>query len=412
MKKYQFLLEFCFWNLTLAAAALYFFQQQPTVSYQDCDLCDGNQYLPAYQYFRGEVESYQVNFPYHSRILIPLLAAQFPFENPIHNFECLNLIISFLTINLLLWFWQQLPFSTLWRNWGLFWLIFHWVGILRLNLLDSLTVDVGVYFFEVILLLLLYFRKYTWLLLITPLATLEKESFLALMVVLTVFTAVYEYFQSKKISKFILPFALALVLGLLSKGIAEIYFTGMNAEGKNSIATLLFHSKNMVLEPLSFVRWLLAFLTGYGIISLLLFLPKNVKYYLDLLQKVENPKAQFWLFSLLILNFSGILLGITGGREMTRIQFLAYPIVMTFLLYFTPKLPLSQSIFIILSSLPLMRLLQAIPDAIIFWRTQGNWYPDFMPLGEMTFWGVYFGFCWIVLKLLSKLYQNLSKNRI
>lgn len=409
LKKYQFILEFCFWNLILTGAAFYFFQQQPTVSYQDCELCDGNQYLTAYQYFRGETVTYQVNFPYHSRILTPFLAAQLPFENPIDNFECLNLILSFLIVNLLLWFWQQLSFSSLWRNWGIFWLIFHWVGILRLNLLDPLTVDLGVYFFEIILLILLYFRKYAWLLLVTPLATIEKESFLALMVILMVYVGIYEYVQSKKWSKFVLLFVLTTFLGFLSKGMVEIFFTGIGTEGKNSIATLLFHSKNMLIEPLNFVRWLLAFLTGYGILSLLLFLPENVKRYLEILQEKEKLEKQFWLIALLVLSISGLLLGVTGGREMTRIQFLAYPIVMTFLLYFTSQLPLVTSIFIALASFPLMRLFQPIPEAIIFWQVAGNWYPDFMSLGDMAAWGIYFGFCGVVLALMAKV-PKVKKN--
>ena len=74
MNKKVYIFIFC---AILAISSLWYFQHhQPSVDYSQCELCDGRQYLKAYQYFSGQSARYNVKFPFHSRVLVPWLTAQ------------------------------------------------------------------------------------------------------------------------------------------------------------------------------------------------------------------------------------------------------------------------------------------------------------------------------------------------
>jgi hypothetical protein len=83
---------------------------------------------------------------------------------------------------------------------GFFWLLIHWIGIIRHNIFDPITVDVPLYFFQAILLIILLIiilqRRYLWLIILGPLATIQKESFPALLIV-ALLVALFEDYKEK-----------------------------------------------------------------------------------------------------------------------------------------------------------------------------------------------------------------------
>ncbi|HAI76906.1 MAG TPA: hypothetical protein DCM08_11735 [Microscillaceae bacterium] len=103
------------WNLNLIVPLLGFvvlggflFISQPALDYSLCPQCDGHQYLAAYRYFKGETNVYQVNFPFHSRVAVPWLAAQFSFGDAATHFKTIQLIFGCLTCVLLWALWTRL----------------------------------------------------------------------------------------------------------------------------------------------------------------------------------------------------------------------------------------------------------------------------------------------------------------
>ena len=88
--------------ISMALAGLWFFQkQQPAVAYHQCELCDGVQYQSAYEYFAGKRTHYQLNFPFHSRVMVPWLAAQFQTQTPQEAFRIILWACTLIAIILL-----------------------------------------------------------------------------------------------------------------------------------------------------------------------------------------------------------------------------------------------------------------------------------------------------------------------
>ena len=136
--------------LIIIAVALFLFylKLQPQLSHTYSSLFDANKYLKVYNFFKGEKILYEVPFPVNSRILVPWLASWLPFEDPTKCFLIINfigIILSIITIYLL---WTSLGVSQEFIFTGFFWLLVHWVGIIRLNIFDPITVDVYLYLFQ------------------------------------------------------------------------------------------------------------------------------------------------------------------------------------------------------------------------------------------------------------------------
>jgi len=184
--------------LVLISIGLFFLylKIQPEVTYAFSPLFDGNKYLKAYQFFMCQTDQYKVSFPFNSRILVPYLASLIPSDNPATCFLVINLIFTVLSIIGIYFLWRQLNIPAGHIMTGFFWLLTHWVGILRHNIFDPVTVDVPLYLFQTLLIFIIIKRKYLWLLILGPVATIQKESFPALLIVL-LFISFYENYNQK-----------------------------------------------------------------------------------------------------------------------------------------------------------------------------------------------------------------------
>jgi len=247
--------------LLITIAAFVFYEQiQPHVDYPQAPLFDGNQYLIIVDYLAGADSSYEVSFPYNSRILVPFLAHQLPFDDIITSFKVVNLLFSLSSLIALFFLWRHYEFTPVIMFAGFFWLVFHWTGIIRLNIFDPVTVDLPLYLFQTLLLLIFIRKKFFWLIVLAPLATAQKESFLALMMVL----AGYALFHHRKMQKTdLIWIGTALFLSLIIKAGLTRIFPPLE-EDRNSFITVAYHLKLVVMDPFRVVRWIAAIFVAFG----------------------------------------------------------------------------------------------------------------------------------------------------
>ena len=187
-----------------------------------------------YNYFTGTEENYVVEFPFHQRILVPFLAAQINSGDIISDFQWVNLFFTMLVIVVLFYLWRILGFDLKWIWFGFIWLLFHWSGLIRLNAFDPVTVDLPLYTFQGILLIFLFKRKFVHLLWLAPLATIQKESFIGLMVIL----CLYAWWHNKKTKEeyFEMSFILAAtILAISAQSVVNYNFSpAQESKGKLS----------------------------------------------------------------------------------------------------------------------------------------------------------------------------------
>ena len=171
----RFFIVFILLIASLTFLACYFIQ--PVASHHLEPRMDANEYEKIYFYFKNNLSIYQVKFPFHSRVLVPYLASLVPTNNVTASFQLVNLILGLSTIFLMLIAWEKLKINKFYQLIGFSWLIFHWSGLVRLNMFDPIAVDMAAYFFEALLLIIILYIKWHHLLWIGPLATLAKEQF-------------------------------------------------------------------------------------------------------------------------------------------------------------------------------------------------------------------------------------------
>ncbi|TAH30758.1 MAG: hypothetical protein EAZ06_02230 [Cytophagales bacterium] len=384
-------------NFCVICIFVFYYFTQPIITYKNCPLCDGNDYLVMYDYFKNNTTQFLPDFPFHNRLFVPFLASLIPSKSPIFSFQIINFIFIILSVNSIYFFWKYLKINTLLSIIGLFWLCFHWTGIIRLNQMDCLTVDVPSYFFHILLIYFVIEKKYFPLLLITPFATLQKESFLALLIIVLIFNFLYAYKIDKKINyNYIL---LAFLISLIVKMVANQYFPPQNSLGKNPIVTLFFHLFEAFDNPMLIIRWLISIFMGFGCFILLAF--QNTSFQ-------KNNQNHYSGNLLLALSVGSMALGLVAGNDSTRIIFLGFPFIMTWIFLQINHEKKEIILLTLLFSLPLMRLLSVIPDATKNWQLFAIWYPEYAELSIVNAWGIYMFICFGVIFWVKKKYDWLS----
>lgn len=363
-------------------AALFFLykETQSPLSYDFAPQFDGNDYRLAYEYFTGQTTDYKVPFPFHSRIVVPWLAAQINSGDIISDFQWVNLLFALLATWMLFLLWRQLGFELKWFIVGFGWLLFHWTGMIRLNAFDPITVDMPLYVFQTLLIWFVIKRKFAWLLILAPIAILQKESFLGL----TVCLLAYGWYHNRKRQdafynlKWMLTGLLLAVISLQTVN----YLLPYDEKGKNSLVTLLYHAREVVLHPFELVRWLAAAFMAFGpfLVAGILKGAKRRHY--------DHRKNLLILFSVIYL-----LYGILAGGDMTRIIFLGFPFIMTWVMYELQELKAKQVFLLVLLALPLTYITQSIPDPAFEWERWQSWYPEFAPSQQVLLVLVYGMIC-------------------
>ncbi|WP_194774253.1 hypothetical protein [Pararhodonellum marinum] len=373
--------------LTLLGFGLIYHFQQP-LSYELNLLFDGNEYAKAYAYFKGQTPEYTVKYPFNVRILVPWMASKMPFDSVQGDFLAVNLIFSVLFS--FCWFFAA-PMAGLdrlktWIAW--FWITFHWVGLLKANIMDPINVDVPLYLVQVLLFIAFTKEKWIWLLILAPLGTLQKESMLPTLMLLTLYPGLDKLICGNKKA-----FGLLVVSVLLSFGAfkwASVYFAEHNGSQNiflNLITTLAYR----VSHPISFLRWMLAVTLAFGpFIWIWLWKVQKGQWKLDPIQKILLPMAPLYVF------FSFL-----AGGDFTRLAFLGSPFLMLLFLRdveFTGR----QWLLVGLLALPAMRLWEWIPDGGKNFEAYSRWYPEFAPWPYLAMYLIYT----VMVALVSKIYLN------
>lgn len=375
--------------LIITAALFFLYQEkQPPLSYDFAPAFDGNDYRQAYEYFTGQQENYEVSFPFNQRILVPWLASLLG-TDIISSFQWINLVFTMLAVWVLFMLWRKLGLELPLFLIGFGWLLLHWTGMIRLNAFDPITVDLPLYVFQGLFLLLLLHRKFIWLLLLGPLACLQKESFLGLLVMLTV----YAWYHNRKQQDayFDLKWILAsAVLSLGASQVAQYFFPALETD-KNSIITLLYHAKQVVMEPMNVIRWLLAAFMAFGP-----FLISGISAGVGR-RHYDLRKNLLLLFSLQYLGY-----GLLAGGDMTRIIFLGFPFIMTALLYELREQSINKWLLLSLLALPFTSLWSTIPDPAFEWERWQSWYPEFAGHSTLLMLGAYLVVCLVIIYFTGK----------
>lgn len=306
------------WVLIGLASLVYGFYYifNSPIDYSSCELCDGHRYLKVYEFYKSG-ESFQVRHPYFLRPMVPYLASVLPIAQAKYAFDIINFLFFVLSLLTTLKLWQYLNLRLGYQLIGLSWFIFHWTGIIRYNLYDYYTVDVGLYFFHALALLIFFKKKYVWFYLIAPLAMLQKESFLSVCVLLTVIH-IYFNWKNKPLSgvHIILATGLALAIQYIAiKTLPE------QLDSKSALGAILWHGRWALQDPTRFIRWGAAIGSAFGLLPILVLLKFRWI-------KLENIQySTLLVFSLMYFAF-----GLLAGEDMVRIVFLGFPFIMTLIL--------------------------------------------------------------------------------
>lgn len=373
---------------------------QPTYSYELLDRrFDAHKYAESYRYFRGLTPDYLSSFPFNTRILSPWLAAHFPFHDLKMDFVGLNGLFVVLTVGLLTLIWQRLHLRLSVIGLGLFWLLFHWKGLVRMYLPDPVTADVGSYFW---LTLLLFFgvvenKKWLFIVLVAALGTLQKESFIAVIGCMALWNGVNSFVFNQSKRPFFIALS-ALLVALLAHSIASHFFPPPTSDWRNnSLITLLRVAKRYFVEPELLARIPISWLLAFGTLWLsaspnkrFISLPWKEKSVQNTpLLQGEGDSGGEVKTHLQIQLILWLFLSVFGGGDTSRILFNGMPFVLTFLLVRLNQQPTWVTGYVFLTSLPLMRLYEVEPDLGRFPSETHRWCVECWTVSESWGYAVY-----------------------
>jgi hypothetical protein len=417
-----------FCTILTAVVYCWYAKIQPTYTYSLTDpRLDAHQYIAQYRYFRGDVPTYQVRFPFNARILSSWLAAQLPFDDVKTNFKIINGVFLVLMVLFLSLLWQRLQIRNSLITIGLCWLLFHWKGPVRMYLPDPVTADVGGYFFCAFWLWLLsggFFNRIkknriifnnVLLCAVAILATLQKEVFIV--VTFSYWLAAVLRLQvknrfriansrlhwlgfkisineeEKKKPYIIHHISYILALSCLTHFIADYTFPASNPDWRNfSVVSLLRGVQRYFFSPELFLRlpvsWFLTF-GSFGVGCFYLFRLQIGNHFRPDFKsgradKVfsRNISTPYILHHISYITALFFILSIFAGGDTSRILMTGTPFVMTFLLLQINKMSVWVGYFVAIASLPLMRLAELEPDLGLYPAQRQDWCVECWPLAE------------------------------
>ncbi|HAK75380.1 MAG TPA: hypothetical protein DCM71_00345 [Runella sp.] len=365
---------------------------QPTYSYELLDRrFDAHKYAESYRYFRGITPDYLSSFPFNTRILSPWLAAHLPFHDLKMDFVGLNGLFVVLTVGLLTLIWQRLHLRLSVIGLGVFWVLFHWKGLVRMYLPDPVTADVVSYFWLTLLLLfgVVENKKWLFIVLVAALGTLQKESFIAVIGCMTLLNGVNSFVFNQSKRPFLIALS-ALLVALLAHSIASHFFPPPTSDWRNnSLVTLLRVAKRYFVEPELLARIPISWLLAFGTLWLSASPPKSPSPFwrggLITFFSKKGEVSAYLQFQVVLWLF----LSVFGGGDTSRIVFNGMPFVLTFLLVRLNQQPTWVTGYVFLTSLPLMRLYEVEPDLGRFPSETHRWCVECWTVSESWGYAVY-----------------------
>lgn len=381
--------------LLVACIAFTFFERtQPSITYSGEPLLDGNQYIKLYDFFNNSDELTPLKAPFNTRVLVPLLASFMPFDTAEQDFTAVHYLFVLLSIAALYLLWLRLNISFLAVLLGCGWLIFHWSGFIRLPISDPITIDPPLFFFQTIFLILVLGRNKLWLMIpLAIIATIQKESFVALCAIAACLFA-YESIKSKKITKGLIFVLGGLVASLVTLAVLGLYFEPQANSYHNPIVVMGAHTLHLFREPFQLLRFSMSLFMAFGFLWLVTFFAKPKK---------DRNQTTLLIFSLLYL-----LLGLIGGRDHTRILFNGFPFIMTLILLNLSHLKKVEIGILIMASVPFMQLFSVIPNGGADWGNYAIWFPEYAPKAVIWHWFKYTTIVCVLMVAIWRLRQMRS----
>ncbi len=240
------------------------------------------------------------------------------------------------------------------------------------------------------MLIILIKKRLLWLLLLAPIATLQKESFIGLLVVSTL-AGFYLFMKDQYKVKELIILLLALSISIVTKELVNHYFPPLE-EGKNSLKIILFHARETILNPFRLIRWLIGVFTAFGPILIL-----AVWY------KIRKKNLLSGNVYVIVLSLTYLGLSLLGGGDFTRLAFLGFPFLMTWILTSLDNIRGFFFRIAFIMGLPLMKLFRNIPDpALSGWERFYNFYPEFANPIIVLLWVGYGFLCVLVFRTIHK----------
>lgn len=346
---------------------------QPIMEYERVALADGHQYLLMHNCFKTN-DCVPVRYPYSLRLLVPWLASVYPAETPLKSFLFVNFWGSVIAMPLMVWLWQLVQVSRQQRVIGTFIVLTHFIGVVRYNIFDPIAVDVPLYIFQPLFLIIILKKKYYHLLWLAPLATVQKESFIGLLTVWILFEYLWNTAFKNSVKWLLIPLV-ALVLAVLVKQLAGARMPNSNSFG--FMLEILYNIKLMLLNPTEILRALAALFTAYGA-----FLYLGIKNFGSAI--FYQKERTILVLCIVYLGF-----GFVAGRDATRIFFLGAPFLLTYLLICTDKVPCKLVWLVILLTLPMYHLYEIMDVPAYTEGSFENWLPKYASLPKALLINLY-----------------------
>jgi len=352
--------------------ALTYHHFQPPNKYAENPLADANEYLKIYNYFKSGESTYTVRHGIHQRVAIPWLASKFQGEDVMQSFFLVNSFFAVLTLPLLYFFLSYYKVAKEFILPVILYFSLHWAGPFRQNAIDPINVDVPMYIFEMLLILMVIKRKFLWLILLIPLAVAVKELSLALMAVNLVYAIFMRFLMKDKTAS--IPWAFGLLItGFVTNILINHYFPSP-VSNITPLHILAFHLRETILHPVFFIRWLISLFAAFGAF-LFLFRP-TFRSLLNLDKKVVM--LGFFCFSSLALSW-------LGGMDYTRLIFIGFPWIITMILVLGK--PTRMQFFIAFGvSLIITRFWMALPVIGKDLLPYNAWMPEYASAPWLIAW--------------------------
>ncbi len=354
------------------AISLAYHHYQPPNKYAENPLADANEYLKIYNHFKNHVTDYSIRHGIHQRIAIPFIAAMLPGHDAMRSFFLVNTFFAVLTLPLFYFFLNYFKVSKEYILPVILYFSLHWAGPFRQNAIDPINVDMPVYLFEMILVLLLIQRKYIWLVLLIPFAVAVKELSLALLVVNLIYILFLRLvMMDKSVS---VAWAFGFLLTGFSTSLIINYYFPSSVSGITPLHVLAFHLRENILHPVYFMRWLLSLFAAMGAF---LFLSKPIFQNL----KGESKNA----LALVFFSMSGLALSWLGGMDYTRLIFLGFPWIITVIVVFSKPTRLGFFVAFFVS-LIITRFWMALPAIGNDLSPYNAWMPEYASSPWLIVW--------------------------
>jgi hypothetical protein len=241
------------------------------------------------------------------------------------------------------------------------------------------------YFFQTSLIWVLLTKRFIRLWILIPLAALQKESFLALGIG-AIFVCFFTQEESNQTTKLKI-IAGSIGLGILVNWVSN-YFLPANSPSNNFLYTILIHIYILLSNPFRLLQWLTAIFMAYGAFGFVWFRQKN-------LALLWNDPIHRYIS---IWGITYLLFGLLAGGDSTRIVFLGFPFLMTSLLCLWQKENWWKSTIAFLLSLPILHLINRMPDQTKDWQAFSAWYPEFADAGTLGLWAIYGLVCYSIVR--------------